>query len=176
MLTTCFYLIARRAVRRARVKKGYSSEGHGKRAESKEQEEHTGDKREVTGSKMLSGMPQNEPKRAQDSPKQGQWRPKTAPRGAQEGQKSEPKPQDEKRTEPRRSQDRLGPPTGRFAQFSGIPRGSIWEPKSAPKRNQKQSKIEAKNQDDKKTIQDDLGPVLERSWVVLGRHLGRENV
>ena len=78
-------LIAQRAVRRARVEKGYSSEGRGKRAESREQEEHTGDKREVEGSKMSSGMPQNEPKRAQDSLKRGRKRPKTAPRGAQEG-------------------------------------------------------------------------------------------
>ena len=103
-----FYLIAQRAVRRARDEKGYSSEGHGKRAESREQQEHTGDKREVERSKMPSGMPQNEPKRAQDSPKQGQEHPQTAPRGAHEGQKSEPKPQDEKITTPRRSQDRLG--------------------------------------------------------------------
>ena len=33
------------AVRRARVEKGYSSKAHGKRAESREQEEHTGDER-----------------------------------------------------------------------------------------------------------------------------------
>ena len=52
-------------------------------------------------------------------------------------------------------------------------RGPIWEAKSAPKRNQKRCKIEAKNQEAKKSIQDDLGPVLERSWVVLSAILGR---
>ena len=52
-------------------------------------------------------------------------------------------------------------------------RGPIWEAKSAPKRNQKRFKIEAKNQEAKKPIQDDLGPVLGRSWAVLGAILGR---
>ena len=33
-----------------------------------------------------------------------------------------------------------------------------------------------KNQESKKTIQGDLGPVLGRSWAVLGRHLGPKNV
>ena len=49
------------------------------------------------------------------------------------------------------------------------------EAKMAPKPTPKRSNIEAKIQDEKKAIQDDLGPVLERSWVVLGRHLGRRN-
>ena len=74
------YLIAQRAVRRARVDRSYSSEGHGQRAESREQEEHTGDKREVVSSRMPLRVPQNEPKRAQDGPKQGQKHPKTTPR------------------------------------------------------------------------------------------------
>ena len=39
---------------------------------------------------------------------------------------------------------------------------------------QDRAKIEPKIQDEKKASQDDLGPVLERSWVVLGRHLGRK--
>jgi hypothetical protein len=69
------------------------------------------------------GAPQNGPKRPQEEPKRGQGHPKTAPRGAQEGQKSEPKPQDEKRTEPRRPQDRLGPPKGQISQNPCAPRG-----------------------------------------------------
>ena len=55
------------------------------------------------------------------------------------------------------------------------PWGTLWELKTAPKPIPKRSKIEAKNQDEKKPIQDDLGPVLGRSWVILGRlgcHLG----
>ena len=51
----------------------------------------------------------------------------------------------------------------------------FWEAKTAPKSIPKRSKIEAKNQEEKKSIQDDLGPILGRSWAVLGRHLGRRN-
>ena len=64
-------------------------------------------------------------------------------------------------------------PTGPISTVRAHPWGAIWEAKSAPKRNQKQSKIEAKNQEAKKPIQDDLGPVLGRSWAVLGAILGR---
>ena len=46
--------------------------------------------------------------------------------------------------------------------------GSILGPKTAPKRSQKRSKNEAKNKRPQKTIQDDLGPILERSWAHLG--------
>ena len=55
------------------------------------------------------------------------------------------------------------------AQFARTPGEAKTAPKSIPKR----SKIEAKNQDEKKPIQDDLGPVLGRSWAVLGAILGR---
>ena len=94
-------LIAQRAVRRARVKKGYSSEGHGKRAESREQEEHTGDKREVEGSKMPSEMPQNEPKRA----KTAQNRAKGAPRRPQEEPKRGKKANPNRKTKKEPNQD-----------------------------------------------------------------------
>ena len=53
------------------------------------------------------------------------------------------------------------------------PMGTILAPKTAPKSTLKRSKNETKNQDEKKAIQDDLGPVLERSWAVLGAILGR---
>ena len=65
----------------------------------------------------------------------------------------------------------LDPPTGRLAQ-SAPPPGASWEPKAGPKSNPKRSKFEAKNQETKKAIQDDLGPVLARSWVDLGPILG----
>jgi hypothetical protein len=67
-------------------------------------------------------IPQNGPKRPQDEPKRGQGHPKTATKGDQEGQKREPKPQDGKRTEPRRPQDRLGPPKGQISQNPCAPR------------------------------------------------------
>ena len=53
------------------------------------------------------------------------------------------------------------------------PWGTLWELKTAPKPIPKRLKIEAKNQEEQKTIQDDLGPVLGRSWVVLGAILDR---
>ena len=46
--------------------------------------------------------------------------------------------------------------------------GAIGEAKTAPEPILKRSEIEAKNQEVKKPIQDDLGPVLGRSWAVLG--------
>ena len=45
-------------------------------------------------------------------------------------------------------------------------------PQNGPKLIQTRSKIEAEIQDEKKVTQDDLGPILERSWVDLGLILG----
>ena len=109
---------------------------------------------------------------ADKAPKRPTERPKTTSRGAQDDQKSDPERQDDKRTEPRRSQDRLGPPQVAGARLSALSQGSIWEAKTAPKSIPKRLKIEVKNQESKKSIQDDLGPVLGRSWVVLGVILG----
>jgi hypothetical protein len=109
------------------------------------------------------------PKKHQNNPRSGQKRP-------QNDQKSDPERQDDKRTEPRRFQERLGRPRALQTPVWWHPWGAIWEAKSAPKRNQKQSKIEAKNQQSKKTIQDDLGPILGRSWAVSEPQLGSKNV
>ena len=117
---------------------------------------------------MLHGVPKNEPRRAQDDSKRGLRRPKTTLRGTQGAQKSGPESQDEKRTEPRRSQDRLGPPNRRLAQPSGLhlggQNGTQTDPKTIKNRHE--------NSDEKKAIQDDLGPVLGRSRVDLGPILG----
>ena len=121
---------------------------------------------------MLHGVPQNEPRRAQDGPKRGRRPPKTSPRGTQEAKKSDPESQDEKRTESRRSQDRLGLNSGGVPPVYPHPRGAIWDPKMAPKPIPKRSKIDAKIEDEKKATQDDLGAVLERSWFDLGPTLG----
>ena len=104
----------------------------------------------------------------------GLRRPRTSkrrPRSTQEAHKSDPESQDEKRTEPRRYQDRLGPPTHRLPQAQPPPRGSIWESKTAPKSIPKRQKIEAKIQHEKrrpKTILDpswgDFGSILAPSW------------
>ena len=57
------------------------------------------------------------------------WAPKNDPKGGQEDQKIEPKPQDEKRTEPRRSQDRFGLTQGAGAPVRAHPWGAILAPK-----------------------------------------------
>ena len=67
-------------------------------------------------------------------------------------------------------------PQGVGQHSSPPPWGAILASKTASKSTLKRSKIEAKNQVEKKAIQDDLGPILERSWVVLGRPLGRKNI
>ena len=107
------------------------------------------------------------PKKHQNDPRSAQKRP-------QNDQKSDPEREDDKRTEPRRSQDRLGSAPRGPTPVCTHPRGSIWEAKSAPKSIPKRSKIEAKNQDEKKrskTILDpswgDLGPSWVPSWADL---------
>ena len=105
-------------------------------------------------------------------PKRFQEFPKTTPRGGQDGQKSDPKRQDNKQD---RTKTILRPSWtahGPISTAQPPPRGSIWEAKTAPKSIPKRSKIEAKNQESKKPIQDDLGSVLRRSWAVLGAILG----
>ena len=133
---------------------------------------------------MLHGVPKNEPRRAQDDPKRGLRRPKTTLRGTQEGQKSDPESQDEKRTEPRRSQDRLGPPTSRFAQLSGAPGAPFGRPKRHQNRSQNDQKSKRKFKTKKrrpKTILDpswsDLGSILAPSWGHFGQKtIGKRNV
>ena len=133
---------------------------------------------------MLHGVPKSEPRRAQDDPKRGQRRPKTTLRGTQEAQKSDPEPQDEKRTEPRRSQDRLGPPRCRFAHYPCAPGRSFGRPKRHQNRSQNDQKSKRKFKTKKrrpKTILDpswsDLGSILAPSWGHFGpKTIGKRNV
>ena len=129
---------------------------------------------------MPSGVPKNDLRRAQDDPKRAQESPrqlKTGPRAPQDGPKRSPRGS-KKRTQTTRQKKanevdpRLGLAKGRIRPLSPHPLGGIWAPQNDPKRNQKRSKIEAKNQESKKPIQDDLGSVLRRSWAVLGAILG----
>ena len=116
---------------------------------------------------MPAGELKNTPKRAQDGPKQPQERPKTTPRGAQEGQKSEPKPQDEKRSEPRRSQDRLEHPRGRFAQSApppGLHLGDQNGTKIDPKTIKNRSEKSRGQKSDPRRSWTRLGAILGRSW------------
>ena len=132
------------------------------------------DKREAEGSQFPKSPPRVPEKRPK-SPR----RPKAGPEATQDDPKrslGEPKnrtrtarrKKNRTKTIPRPSWTAPGP----ICLAQRPPPGAIWEAKSAPKRNHKRSKIEAKNQEAKKPIQDDLGPVLGRSWVVLGAILG----
>ena len=111
------------------------------------------------------------PRAAKNNPKRSPRRPKTTPRGAQDDQKSDPERQDEKRTEPRRSWDRLGPPRCRFAHYPCAPRSPFGRPKRHQNRAQNDQKSKRKFKTKKrrpKTILDtswsDLGPILGSIW------------
>ena len=106
-------------------------------------------------------MAQNE---AKDAPKRLQEAPKRLKKAIPNRKTKKGPNQDDPKTV-------LDRPPVDYHQFAP-PRGSIWEAKSVPKSIPKRLKTEAKFQDDEKAIQDDLGPVLERSWVDLGPILG----
>ena len=111
-------------------------------------------------------------KRPPEAFQKAQNDPKCTPKRPQKRPKIEAKPQDEKRSETRRFQDRLGSAPRGPTPVWWHPWGTIWEAKSAPKSIRKQSKSKRKFKRQKKPIQDDLGPVLGRSWAVLGAILG----
>ena len=109
------------------------------------------------------------PKKHQNDPRSAQKRPQEEPKTTKKAI-----PNDKTKKGP--NQDDLGTvldpqPADQHssAQFARTPGEPFWEPKPIRKRY----KIEAKIQEAKKPIQDDLGPVLGRSWAVLGAILGR---
>ena len=117
---------------------------------------------------MIPKRLKNDPQRLQNDPKSPQNEPKRRPRGPKKPTRTARRKKDRTKTIPRPSwtaQVPICPLSMRSAE-------PIWEAKTAPKPIPKRSKIEAKNQEVKKPIQDDLGPVLGRSWVVLGALLG----
>ena len=101
---------------------------------------------------MAKNRPRNAPKRPQEEPKKVK---KAIPNRKT---KKEPNQVDPKTV--------LELTRADLRSSAALP-GSIWEARSAPKRSPKRSKIETKNKEEKITIQDDLGPVLRRSWVEL---------
>ena len=127
------------------------------------------------GPKKHPNGPRSTPKRAQESPR----RPKTEPKATQDDPKRSPRGQKKRSRTARRKKSRTKtiPRPSWTAQGPNFlnserSRGAIWEAKMAPKPIPKRSKIEAKIQDEKKETQDDLGPILQRSWVDLGPILG----
>ena len=110
------------------------------------------------------------PKKHQNDPRSAQKRPQEEPKTTKKAI-----PNDKTKKGP--NQDDLGTvldrPRADF-QAQACPWGTIWEAKTAPKSIPKRSKIEAKNQDEKKrskTILDpswgDLGPSWVPSWADL---------
>ena len=112
--------------------------------------------------------PQTGPRDPKKRPKATQNDPKSDIRGIKKRTQAARRKKDRPKTIPRPSWTAQVPICPLWLR----PRGSIWEAKTAPKSIPKRSKIEAKNQESKKPIQDDLGPVLGRSWAVLGAILG----
>ena len=107
------------------------------------------------------------------------WNAEKAPKRPTERPKTTPKRPKKRSQTTRRNKDRtktiLGPSwtaPGPICVVKPPPPGAIWEAKTVPKSIPKRSKIEEKNQEVKKPIQDDLGSVLRRSWAVLGAILG----
>ena len=115
---------------------------------------------------IFSGLPKSRPSPPWSLPRATQ----DAPRGAQEALKTTPKPQGEQRTEPRRSEHRLGSPGGGGTPSLHPPYGH-----GTPKRSQTEPKTmqnpSENSRSEQKTIQDDQGPVLAPSWRILA-HLG----
>ena len=108
------------------------------------------------------------PGAAKNDPKRSSRRPKTTPRGAQDDQKSDPERQDEKRTEPRRSLARLGPPRCRFAHYPCAPGTSF----GRPNRHQNLSQNDQKSKRKFKTMKKRSKTILDPSWSDLGSFWG----
>ena len=110
-------------------------------------------------------VPSNRPKKTQDSPKRGQRCPKMAPRGAQEGQKTEP--EGKKRTV-------LDLPRARVHKICAPP-GAHLGPKIEPNLIPKRPNIEANFRDPRRSGTR-LGAILSRfgalSWMnkSIGKH------
>ena len=105
-----------------------------------------------------------------------QERPKMVPRGAEEGHKSDVKPQDKQ--EPPQDDDMtdMDPQPPAHAHFSPPPRGAIGTPKAIPKRTRTQEKIGPKTKKRKQAIQDDQRSVLGRSWSLSGCHVEAKHI
>ena len=108
------------------------------------------------------------PKKHQNDPRSAQKRPQEEPKTTKKAI-----PNDKAKKGP--NQDDLGTvldrPGADLPTIHALP-GAHLRGQNGTKIDPKTIKIEAKNQEVKKPIQDDLGPVLGRSWAVLGAILG----
>ena len=178
-------LIAQRAVRRARAPR---SPWTNRKAEAdqrqmeKRQATSTNGKAKVDEEQMdkrqtnIDHQSQKQtPKRhprienwSEEGPKSNQERPKMVPRKAEEGAKTIPNRKSNQEAHQDYPKSVLGPPQRPISTTARAPRGPIWAPQNDPKRSLKRSKIQAKIENRKKAIQEDQGPVLERSWSLWG--------
>ena len=112
-------------------------------------------------------------------PKEGRkWhhkRPKIVPRRAEEDAKTIPNRKSNQEAHQDYPKTVLGPAQGAISTTARAPWEPIWAPQSDPKRSLKRSKIQTKIKNRKKAIQEDQGPVLERSWSLWGRHVGAQS-
>ena len=186
------YLIAQRAVRRARAPRAPWTNRIAKAKQpqmEKRQATSTYRKAKVDQQQMDKWQtnidPQSQTKtpkrhlRTENWPQDGRkWhhkRPKMVPRRGEEGAKTIPNRKSNQKAHQDEPKTILGLAQGRIWPAQPPPPGAIWEAKSGSKPIPKRSKIEAIIEEKKTSSQDGLGPVLERSWVVLGRHVGAKN-
>ena len=108
------------------------------------------------------------PKKALNGTTRGQKSSQEGPKRVQKRSQTASRTKKRTKTTPRPSWDH---PRGRFALFRS-PLGAHLGVKNDPKRSRKRSKINAKIEKRKKAIQEDQGPVLERSSSLCGRHVG----
>ena len=94
------------------------------------------------------------------------------PRRAEQGAKTIPNRKSNQEAHQADPKTVLGLAQGPISPVQRPPREPIWAPQNDPKRSLKRSKIKAKIENRKKAIQEDQGPVLERSWSLWGRHVG----
>ena len=186
------YSIAQRAVRRARAPispwTNRTAEADQRQME-KRQATSTNGKAKVDEEQMdkrqtnIDHQSQKQtPKRhpgTENWPQEGRkWhhkRPKIVPRRAEEGAKTIPNRKSNQEAHQDYPKTVLGPaqrPISTTARASWEP---IWASQNDPKRSLKRSKIKAKIENRKKAIQEDQGPVLERSWSLWGRYVGAPN-
>ena len=99
-------------------------------------------------------------------------RPKMVPRRGEEGAKTIPNRKSNQEAHQDDPKSVRGPAQGPISLTARAPWEPIWAPQNDPKRSLKRSKIKAKIESRKKAIQDDQGPVLERSWSLWGHHVG----
>ena len=121
-------------------------------------------------------------KEPQKAPKRPQEHPKTTPRRPKKRSRTTRRQENRTKAIPRPSWiSPQGPNPSLVAPLGHHLEGQIGtktEPKTMQKRSensrvkQKRSKNASNNKEAKKPIQDDLGPVLGRSWVVLSAILG----